>query len=96
MDEEESNRRITELARRIPTLRAFVASMRSWNADLLDQWAVCGRSHGEKCAAQFILAVWNPGHEWISGRFDVMEALRIWDDAHRAAFLAWAEDPWWA
>lgn len=32
---------------------------------------------------------------WEIGGFDVMAALKIWDDAHRAAFLAWAKNPWW-
>lgn len=29
------------------------------------------------------------------GKFDVFEALRIWDDDHRTAFLAWAKNPVW-
>lgn len=27
--------------------------------------------------------------------FNVTEAFGAWDKAHRAAFLAWASDPWW-
>jgi hypothetical protein len=38
---------------------------------------------------------WDPSTEWEAGRFDVMEALRVWDLKHRAAFLEWAKDPWW-
>jgi hypothetical protein len=30
------------------------------------------------------------------GVFLVMDALSVWDREHRAAFLAWAADPWWA
>ncbi len=32
---------------------------------------------------------------WRSGPFDVVDALGTWDGAHRAAFAAWAQDPWW-
>lgn len=53
-------------------------------------------SHGEKCTAQFVLAVWNPDEGWKSGKFNLMEALRAWDDANHKAFLVWAADPWWA
>lgn len=29
------------------------------------------------------------------GPFDIVDALGTWDYAHRAAFFAWAKDPWW-
>lgn len=68
-----------------------------WDADTLDRWAAeTPLSHGELVTARFVLAVWDPNHQWRCGRFYLMEALRIWDDNHRAAFLAWAKDPWWA
>ncbi len=67
-----------------------------WDADTLDRWAAeTPLSHGERVTAQFLLAVWNPGHTWLCGHFDVMDALRIWDEQHHAALVAWAEDPWW-
>jgi hypothetical protein len=50
----------------------------------LDDWAASGvPSHGEVCTARFVLAVWDPSGEWHSGHFDVMEALGVWDTAHR-------------
>jgi hypothetical protein len=68
-----------------------------WNAQALDEWAASGKpSHGERCAAQLVLAVWNPDERWKSGRFDVMDALSVWDRPHRKAFLTWAAAPWWA
>ena len=51
---------------------------------------------GAHHAARFILAVWNNDAEGTCDRFDVIEALAIWDEEHRAAFLAWAKNPWWA
>lgn len=67
-----------------------------WDADTFDKWATeTPLSHGEHVTARFLLAVWNPWHSWSCGRFEVMESLRIWDDDHRMAFLAWAAAPWW-
>jgi hypothetical protein len=62
----------------------------------LDKWA-CGPApgHGARCAAQFILAVFNTSRKWKCGRFDLMEAMGCWDAEHRAAFVAWAKEPWW-
>ncbi|WAS96383.1 hypothetical protein [Nannocystis punicea] len=31
---------------------------------------------------------------WRVGTFDAVTALATWDEAHRAAFLAWAKEPW--
>ena len=47
-------------------------------------------------AVKFLLATWNPNEQWESGRFDVMEALGVWDAEHHRAFLEWAVAPWWA
>lgn len=69
----------------------------AWDAEAVDQWAAGGvASHGERVTAQFLLAVWNPDHPWKAEKFDLMEALRVWDERHHAAFLRWAERPWWA
>lgn len=67
-----------------------------WNANALDDWGASGApSHGELVSIRFILAVWDSRFAWRSGRFDVMEALEVWDESHRTAFLAWAREPWW-
>lgn len=87
---------IDRLAQCFPCLR-IAPGVDPWDANLLDEWAVSGEpSHGEKCSAQFVLAVWKPNHEWQSGKFDLMEALRNWDNESHWAFLAWAANPWWA
>lgn len=65
-----------------------------FDADLLDDNHV-GASHGEKVSIAFLLNVWNPGHEWKVGKFDVIDALGIWDSSKRAAFSDWAREPWW-
>lgn len=87
---------IVRLARSFPSLR-HAPGVAPWDASRLDDWAARGGpSHGEKCSARFILAVLNPDHVWQSGRFDLMEAVRIWDIANHQAFLARAAKPWWA
>jgi hypothetical protein len=32
---------------------------------------------------------------WRCGPFDVVDASSTWDAEHRAAFVAWAKEPWW-
>lgn len=87
---------IEQLALCFPTLSA-AGGVRPWNPREFDRWA-CGPApgHGAKHSAHFVLAVWNNNIDWRCGRFDVVEALSIWDEAHQAAFLAWCAKPWWA
>jgi hypothetical protein len=93
---DQTEAKIVWLALKFPCLRNAPGA-EPWGANRLDDWAAGGGpSHGEKCAARFILAVWDPNHEWQSGRFDLMEALGIWDSASHQAFLDWAANPWWA
>lgn len=65
-----------------------------WDADLLDA-SYAGASHGEKVTIAFLLNVWNPGHEWKCGKFDLIDAISVWDRGKREAFLSWAADPFW-
>lgn len=37
---------------------------------------------------------WNLDSHWRIGPFDVVDAMGTWDAAHRNAFVAWAQDPW--
>lgn len=95
MENDENNVRMTLLAESFPSMRN-APGIDPFNPDKLDRWAsVGGASHGEKLTARFLLAVWNPGHEWAAGPFDLMEALRAWDSNHHRAFLDWAARPWW-
>jgi hypothetical protein len=87
----------TTTARIIELAKSFHSTARlpivdDWNADKLDQWALTA-SHGERLAAQFLLAVWNQFEEWKCGRFDVIEAYGVWDEEHWRAFQRWAENP---
>lgn len=87
--------RMTAFARTFPCLRQAPGT-ELWDAPEFDRWAAdTPLSHGEVETARFVLAVWDPAGTWRCGRFDLMEALRVWDETHRQAFLAWAGDPWW-
>jgi hypothetical protein len=111
---------IVALANNFPVIRKRF-QVEPWNAMSLRQQAL-GTSHGEKCAVQFVLRVWNASTDWDDrvlvaewlqesgssaaslgydpfaaklGKFDVFDALGVWDDESRAAFLEWAKDPIW-
>lgn len=66
-------------------------------------------SHGERLSAQFVLGVWNPYTDWAKvaraerikgdraafGRFDLIEAIGVWDPAHVEAAMAWMRQPFY-
>jgi hypothetical protein len=88
------SRKMATLVRGFPCLQR-AAGVSPWDALELDRWATGPVSHGERLTASFLLSVWDPATEWQAGRFEVMEALRVWNLEHREAFLRWARDPWW-
>jgi hypothetical protein len=47
---------------------------------------------GKGHAARFVLSLFR-GASFPA--FDVIAAMSRWDGEHRAAFVAWASDPWW-
>lgn len=88
--------RMVTLAGTFPSTKKASGVCPVWSANELDRWAAdTPLSHGELVTARFLLAVWDPNHPWRCGRFDLMEAFRVWDETHHAAFLAWASFPWW-
>jgi hypothetical protein len=89
------NATMEELALSFHGLRA-ADGVRPFDAETLDAWA-CGPAPGSGAlnAARFVLSVWNSRAKWRCGRFDVVDALSCWDAEHRAAFLAWAQEPCW-
>lgn len=65
-----------------------------WDALKLDK-SYQGASHGEKCTISFLLNVWSPGDDWSCGKFDLMDAIGVWDEDQLAAFRIWVNKPWW-
>ena len=94
MDDEELAVKMTALARTFPCLRG-APGVSPREPTELNRWACGPASHGERVTARFLLAVWDSSIAWEAGRFDVMEALRVWSPSHREPFLRWAADPWW-
>ena len=100
----ESMARLTSL---FPSLREAPGA-NPWNVDQFLPWATSGvLSHGEVLAAKFVLSVWNPSTNWEKAaqeqqlleagetfsRFDLFEAMNVWDQEHIGAALAWIELP---
>ena len=61
---------------------------------------------GRQDAAMFCLSVWDDCTDWDEhvpglarehdhGRFNMHLALANWDHEHRAAFIAFCNNPWW-
>jgi hypothetical protein len=76
---------------------AFRDAKGKWSAVVFRKWAKNNAySHGEILVVRFILHVWTGGRR-IGGlkRFDLFEALGVWSEDNRAAFIAWASNPWW-
>lgn len=80
----------------------------SWDVVPFMRWTCSGISHGERVTARFVLGVWNPGTDWVKQarldgikhgatlkRFDLLEAMGVWDRKNRDAFIAWCKEPFW-
>ncbi len=83
--------RVTLLADSFPALRK-APGVAPWDEKKFVRWMKSGVSHGELCAARFVLSVWNH----YDYKFDMHEAMGVWDNDNLAAFVAWAKAPWWA
>ncbi len=87
--------RMSDLAESFPALRGK-PGVTPWEPELIARWSRVA-SHGEACAARFVLAVWvgfgrpYPGTK----RFDLMEAMGVWDEENKAACAAWIKEPFW-
>jgi len=96
---------MTQLCESFHGLRG-APGVRPWDQDLFARWASAGSpTEATRLAAAFVLAVWNgctprDGGWWNKrplrvGRFDPVEAIARWDHEHKAAFLAWCDNPFW-
>ncbi len=94
MDPSEPGEQMTKLSKGFPSMRD-APGIDSWKPEHLNSWAAGPASSGERHTARFLLSLWDSATAWEAGRFDVLEALGVWDLPHRGDFLTWAEDPWW-
>ena len=89
-----TEQRISALAQRFPTLRKGAPGLAPWDPEQLDQWGSSpGPSAGGRHAVRFVLAVWHDGPHWRSGPFNLIQALRVWDDEHLEALRSWLGAP---
>ena len=85
---------MSRLALQFPTLRQ-APGVQPWQPQQLERWA-CGPAPSSAAAhaARFMLAVWDNRRQWRCGAFDLIDAIRIWDETHAAAMQAWVSKPW--
>lgn len=87
--------RLSTFAETFPGLRGKMG-VRPWQPGQIARWFGDSQAAGDTRgahAARFVLEIAHPGSTF--GRFNAVQALREWDEPHRAAFLAWAQAPWW-
>jgi len=63
--------------------------------DLLKICADETAGSGSRWAARFVVSLWRWRDADSPYAFVFAPAWAAWDDAHRAAWKAWAADPWW-
>jgi hypothetical protein len=94
------------LVKMFPSMKVVLGE-RAWNAhDVLRWLCSVGGSHGEVLAARFLLGVWNQQADWVTEarelgfpspeaakRFDLIDAVTVWDEPHLAALRAWLAAP---
>ena len=97
--------RMALLCARFPTLYGMPGTV-PWDQKKFARWGSGpAATSGSRQAAAFVLSVWNgsqpeDGGWWNEapyhvGRFDVVEALAVWDAHHRNAFVGWCLQPFW-
>ena len=90
-----SEQRISALAQLFPVLRKGAPGLTPWDPEQLDQWGSGpSPSAGSRHAVRFVLAVWHDSRPWRSGPFNLIQAVRVWDDAHLEALRTWLRSPW--
>ena len=104
----DTHRAMTALAQSFPSLRD-ADGVDPWDGYRFLAW-LCGPapSHGMLAAGRFLLGVWNSTTDWrevareleLEGadkcvRFDLFEAMNVWDREHSDACRHWMEWPFW-
>jgi len=86
---------IIELARSFPTLEGCTPiDPGDWDIGRFIAKADASLSSGGIHAALFVASVWHWDWPKSHGReFRIAEAMCVWDEQHRRAFLQWCEDP---
>jgi hypothetical protein len=101
---------MTTLAHSFPSLRE-ADGLNPWDLERFARWLCAGTGGGAKRAGHFVLHVWNAAADHREfGRelgiesavaeeclrpFNLSDALGVWDEEHKRAFISWVEAPFW-
>lgn len=86
-------RRMSELAERFHVLNRL-PGVRPWDpVTLAEVVFLRGAATSVEHAASFVLKVYN--NQFPCPPFNLIAAMASWDCDNQAAFLSWAEAPWW-
>ena len=100
---------MTTLARSFPSLRG-ADGIEPWDVERFARWLCMGTSGGGRRAGRFVLYVWSPrtdhrefgrdlgierAEDGALDPFDLSDALGVWDEEHKRAFISWVEAPFW-
>ncbi len=98
---EDTREAMTVLCKKFPTL-CDADGVEPWDVDRFIAWLNGpAPGHGAAVAGRFVLSVWNRSTDWTEvgllppGKFDLFEALGVWDKEHKSAFLEWVIAPFW-
>lgn len=98
---------MSQLVESFPGILRSAPGARPWNATRFLGW-VCSTamSHGELLAARFVLGIWNSHTDWVAvakeegfeapgaaERFDLFDAMAVWDSSYLFAMRRWIEHP---
>ena len=91
--------RMEQLARSFPCLKDCPA-ITPWNGEKLQTWVeeqaqTLELPYEVVSTVSFLLYLWDPARAWRCTPFNVVDALFLWNQEHRDAFMKWAQDPWW-
>lgn len=89
-------KQIVALIKKFPGFAGIVPAhiLADFDASAFDQWASSTPiSKGELIIARFVLGVWDSYVEWQCGKFDLFEAVGIFDSGNRQVLYEWVKDP---
>jgi hypothetical protein len=83
---------MTILAESFPSLREAMNG-RPFDPQWMEAHVEESADAGSRASAKFVLDVWNAHQPTRQARFDLIEAMRVWDNDHRNAFDEWVNGP---
>jgi hypothetical protein len=85
---------MTMLAESFPSLRQAMNG-RPFDPDWMEHFAEGAMEGNSHWAAMFVLDVWYSDRSVRAPRFNLIQAMRVWDDDHRNALDEWLMSPFY-